>query len=62
MMRAEVESKANVINNIEICEDRDYGWVWEYAKFRFDQSTSDTNRAQEKASVGIPMKVIGIPG
>ena len=29
---------------------RDYGWVWEYAKFRFNQSVSDTNRVQEKAN------------
>jgi len=49
-MLKELDNKTNEINNIEIMSGRDYGWVWEYAKFRFGLSVSDTSKAQERAS------------
>lgn len=37
------------INNVEVLGDKDYDWVWDYAKFRFGYSTSAANGAEEKA-------------
>jgi hypothetical protein len=58
-MRKDVEDKANEINKIQIFEGRHYEWVWEYAKFRFNQSIDDMNRAQEKASSLLKLVILG---
>lgn len=49
-MLKELEDKTNEINKIQIMPGRDYGWVWEYAKFRFNLSITDTSKVQGKAS------------
>jgi len=49
-MLRDLDTKTNEINSIQIMPDRDYGWVWEYAKFRFGLSISDTNKVQDRAS------------
>jgi hypothetical protein len=48
-MLDEVESKAKEINAIPILDNRDYDWVWEYAKFRFNQTISDVDKVEKKA-------------
>src|ERR1039457_4134705 len=50
MFMKELEKRTREINSIEIMSGRDYAWVWEYAKFRFNQSLSDLNRVQDKAT------------
>jgi hypothetical protein len=55
-----VESSIQEINAISILSDRDYGWVWEYAKLRFDHSVSDMDRADKKANSLIKLAVSGL--
>jgi hypothetical protein len=55
----ELESKTNEINMMQILSDRDYGWVWEYSKFRFNQTMSDVNRAEEKAGSLLKFVIYG---
>jgi len=37
------------ISAIPLYGDKDYGWVWEYARFRFATSASNVRTAEEKA-------------
>jgi hypothetical protein len=50
MFKNKLEIGTREINSIQIRSDRDYGWVWEYAQFRFNQSISDLRRTEDKAS------------
>ena len=59
-MPKDVESSIEEINAIPILNDRDYGWVWEYALFRFNHSVSDMNRADEKANSLIKFAISGL--
>lgn len=50
-MRLSEQSKLiGSVNAIEVPKDKDYGWLWEYSRFRFSQSASSVKAAEEKAA------------
>src|SRR5437763_1860909 len=50
MRRSEQLNLVGDINEIEVPKDKDYGWLWEYSKFRFSQSSSGVKAAEDKAA------------
>jgi hypothetical protein len=38
------------INSIQILEGRDYGWLWEYSRFRFSHSSAGIKAAEDKGA------------
>jgi hypothetical protein len=58
-MRKKVKEKANEINEIQILDGRDYRWVWDYAQFRFSQTSSDVYKAEEKAGSLLKFVIYG---
>jgi hypothetical protein len=48
-MRRRTKDLFDDINKIEVIESKDYGWVWEYAKFRFINSNTGVKVVEEKA-------------
>src|SRR5882724_11107049 len=50
MRRSEQLKLIENVNAIEVSKDKDYGWLWEYSKFRFSQSASSVKAAEDKAA------------
>jgi hypothetical protein len=50
MRRSEQVKLIESVNAIEVSEGKDYGWLWEYSKFRFSQSSSSVKAAEDKAA------------
>jgi hypothetical protein len=50
MRRSQQERLIKSINAIQVSGDKDYGWLWEYSKFRFSHSISGVKAAEDKAT------------
>jgi hypothetical protein len=50
MQQTQQQNLVDGINAIEVPKDRDYGWLWEYSKFRYSQSISSVKASEDKAS------------
>jgi hypothetical protein len=50
MRRSQQQELVDSINLIEVQQDKDYTWLWEYSKFRYSQSTSAVKSAEDKAA------------
>jgi hypothetical protein len=50
MRRKKQQQLIGSINSIQILDDRDYGWLWEYSQFRFSHSSAGIKAAEDKGA------------